>query len=185
MNKIKSTVCHPLALHKLFDKIIIFLLTIYYHFIRYLRKILDCDTYQNKKYNFSFDVSLPAICCRWGSVTGSGNYSGIYGTLQRDLTDVAFADLFIIPAKLVKVEFSEMYTEDQLCFIVSIVLLLLQIYIYAYSGSTSWGATCIFSPHSPIWDFCMGWDSVKLHCISSILCLFHMEGAEPINNKTL
>ena len=71
-------------------------------------------------YKFSYDISLPAICCMWGSETypGSGNYSGIYGTIQQDLTDVGWANLFFIPAKMVKVEFSDMYLEDKACFLV-------------------------------------------------------------------
>ena len=68
---------------------------------------------------FRYTISPPITCCVWGFEATPGNFTGLVGDLQRDLTDIAWADIFLLASRTKYIDFSTPYNEDLACFLVS------------------------------------------------------------------
>ena len=51
--------------------------------------------------NYTLDIQAPPNGEKWGE-NQNGTYNGLVGQLQKDITDIGWADLFMMPERLVK-----------------------------------------------------------------------------------
>ncbi len=67
----------------------------------------------------SFSISRPSDGGLWGEERSPGNFTGLMGDLQRGVADVGWAQLFIIPNRVVIVDYTSAYDTDYLCYMVA------------------------------------------------------------------
>ena len=70
----------------------------------------------------SATISEPTTCCRWGDIVkanGTGlTFSGMIGDLQRGMTDIGWANLFVNYERTKVMDYTVTYRTDLACFLV-------------------------------------------------------------------
>ena len=64
-------------------------------------------------------ISGPSDGELWGNDLGNGTFTGLTGDVQNDRTDIAFADLYLLPKRSKIVDFTYPHFFDSVCFMVS------------------------------------------------------------------
>ena len=71
-----------------------------------------------KALNFKFTITPPSDGGLWGEEVEPGVFSGIVGDLQKEISDVVWADLFVVPNRMKYIDYAEPYAIDYVCYMV-------------------------------------------------------------------
>ncbi|XP_040575409.1 ionotropic receptor 21a-like isoform X1 [Lepeophtheirus salmonis] len=67
------------------------------------------------KYN---SIIPPTDGLKWGSELSDGSFTGLIGDVMFERTDIAFAQFFITPSRMDRIDFTQPYDIDKVCFMV-------------------------------------------------------------------
>nr|XP_040575485.1 glutamate receptor ionotropic, delta-1-like [Lepeophtheirus salmonis] len=67
------------------------------------------------KYN---SITPPSDGLKWGSELPDGSFTGLVGDIMFERTDIAFAQFFITPSRMDRIDFTQPYDIEKVCFMV-------------------------------------------------------------------
>ena len=78
-----------------------------------------CFIYNLYSCSFEYDISLPKVCCLWGSQSEDGkNFSGLVGDLFNGYSDIGWANIFFNYERSTFIDLGEPYIFDYAAFMV-------------------------------------------------------------------
>ena len=68
--------------------------------------------------NFTFTITPPSDGTTFGEEIEPGNFTGVFGELQKDNADIIWADLWVKPNRYKHFDFTYPYRIEHVCFMV-------------------------------------------------------------------
>ena len=71
-----------------------------------------------KYLNYKLDIHPPPNGEMWGEYK-NGSFSGLVGELQKETSDIGWADLYIVPDRMKYIDYTDPYDIEYACFMLA------------------------------------------------------------------